>query len=91
MIGEDFMRISNNGKKQYSRSRHSKGASSNTWKAAGSRAIKQPRKAGYRIVSSPDSEIMATYIEKFDYMPENRAEILKKYERMVLPTCEYKR
>lgn len=91
MIGEGFMRNSYSGKKQPHQNRQSKRAVANTWKAVGGRALKRPRKVGYRIVSSPDSEIMATYIERFAYVPERRAEILKKYERMALPVCEYKR
>lgn len=32
---------------------------------------------------SPDSEVVASYIEKFDYRPEKRNQIRQKYENLI--------
>lgn len=32
---------------------------------------------------SPDSEVVASYIEKFDYHPEKRNQIRQKYENLI--------
>lgn len=52
---------------------------------------KKPGRKGFRFVNSPDSEVMTKYIENFDYVPERRNEVLKKYERMAMPAHGIKR
>lgn len=76
------MRIKVIDKRQSTRSKRNNGKRNNT-KVGMIRTAKRAKGFDFRIVSSPDSERMVKYIERFDYMPERRSEVLKKYDRIV--------
>lgn len=90
MIGECIMRNKLGRKKQSIRYGYCNRLKANSREALRVRVTKQLGKTEFQIISSPDSEIMAKYIEKFDYVPERKFEVLKKYEQMVMPAYEHK-
>lgn len=78
------MKSSINGKRLTYQNRTHKSSAACYKRVAALQTSKHSRKKGYRIVTSPDSEIMVKYIEKFDYMPERKSEVLKKYDKLAL-------
>jgi hypothetical protein len=82
MIGESYMKNSQYAKKMSGWNSHNSRSKASRRNVTVVQTTKRSGKIGYRIVCSPDSEIMVKHIANFDYLPERKSEVLEKYERM---------